>query len=141
MPSGDVVLGWSDSRLPEIILGLVCFTIMVASAVVLLTRRWCWVCVQLRLTGAAALFTYLQWYRSFELMALCLWCMIIWTATIPFVSLVTIGNLARGRLGKGAIGVGRTLIGWAWVVIVIWFVAVIGLVLAGMWELIALSLI
>lgn len=123
---------------PNIILGLVCFTITITTGVVILTGaklpRWYWICFQLGLVGAAALITYLQWFSAFELGKLCLWCMIIWTATIPLVALTTIANLGHGRLGAGAIGVGRKLASWGWVVVVLWYLAVIGLIAMGMWE-------
>ncbi|UQN15266.1 vitamin K epoxide reductase family protein [Gulosibacter sp. ACHW.36C] len=130
---------------PNVILGLVCFTIAVVSGVVLVARvklpDWYFVGLQIGLIGAAVLITYLQWFSAFELRALCLWCMVIWTATIPTVTLTTIGNLANGRLGRGGVKLGKGLANWAWVVVVIWYLAVIGLVLAGMWEPIRLSLI
>ncbi|MGO1545353.1 MAG: vitamin K epoxide reductase family protein [Gulosibacter sp.] len=138
--SAGAVLGF-----PNIILGLICFTITVVTGVVLLTGsklpNWYWICLQIGLIGAAVLITYLQWFSGFQLRALCLWCMIIWAFTIPLVSITTIGNLAQGRLGKAAIPAGRALTQWAWVVIVIWYLAVIGLVLAGMWDAIRLSMI
>lgn len=140
MSSAGSVLGF-----PNIILGLVCFTIAVVSGVILVAGirlpTWYWVCLNLGLLGGAVLITYLQWFSGFQLRALCLWCMIIWTATIPLVALTTIGNLAQGRLGKAAAKVGRELTGWAWVVVVVWYLAVIGLVLAGMWDAIRLSMI
>lgn len=140
MSSAGAVLGF-----PNIILGLICFTIAVVTGVVLTTGAklptWYWICLNLGLIGGAVLITYLQWFSGFQLRALCLWCMIIWLATIPLVSLTTIGNLARGRLGKGLVRVGQALSGWAWVIVVIWYLAVVGLVLAGMWDAIRLSMI
>lgn len=130
---------------PNVILGLVCFTVAVVSGVLLVTRvklpNWYFIGLQLGLIGAAVLITYLQWFSGYELRALCLWCMVIWTATIPTVALTTIGNLANGRLGRGGVKAGIGLANWAWVVIVIWYLAVIGLVLGGMWEPIRLSMI
>ncbi|SJM54572.1 vitamin K epoxide reductase family protein [Gulosibacter sp. 10] len=138
--SAGAILGF-----PNVILGLVSFTIAVVSGVVLLAGsalpRWYWIGLQVGLLGGAVLITYLQWYSGFQLRALCLWCMVIWTATIPTFALTTIGNLANGRLGRGGIRAGRGLAQWAWVVIVVWYLAVIGLVLAGMWDIIRLSMI
>lgn len=130
---------------PNVILGLVSFTIVIVTAVVLFTGarlpRWYWVCLQIGMIGAAVLITFLQWYSGYELRALCLWCMIIWAGTIPLVALTTIGGLARGQFGKNTIRIGRALSHWAWVIVVIWYLAVAGLVLAGMWETIRLSMI
>lgn len=138
--SAGAILGF-----PNIILGLVCFTIAVVSGVLLIGRvklpNWYFIGLQIGLIGGAVLITYLQWFSAFDLRALCLWCMVIWTATIPTVALTTIGNLANGRLGRGGVKAGIALANWAWVVVVIWYLAVIGLVLAGMWEPIRLSMI
>jgi uncharacterized membrane protein len=138
--SAAAVLGF-----PNIILGLVCFTVAVVSGVLVVARvklpNWYFVGLQVGLIGAAVLVTYLQWYSAFELRALCIWCMTIWAATIPTVALTTIGNLAQGRLGRGGMRAGQALGSWAWVIVVIWYLAVVGLVLAGMWETIRLSMI
>ncbi|KAB1641147.1 vitamin K epoxide reductase family protein [Gulosibacter chungangensis] len=140
MSSAGAVLGF-----PNIILGLVCFTIAVVTGVVLTTGAklpsWYLVIFNIGLLGGAVLITYLQWFSGFQLRALCLWCMIIWAATIPLMTLTTVANLAQGRFGKGLAKPGQALTGWAWVIVVIWYLAVIGLVLAGMWDAIRLSMI
>jgi len=94
---------------------------------------------QTAIVGAAALITYLQWFSAFDLGKLCLWCMIIWTGTIPLVALVTISSLATGRLGAGAVRAGRALASWAWVVVVLWYLAVIAIILVGMWDSLMLA--
>lgn len=140
MSSAGAVLGF-----PNIILGLICFTIAVVTGVVLTTGAklpaWYMVLFNIGLLGGAVLITYLQWFSGFQLRALCLWCMIIWAATIPLMTITTISNLAQGRFGKGIAKAGQALVGWSWVIILIWYLAVIGLVLAGMWDAIRLSMI
>lgn len=127
---------------PNFILGLVCFTIAVVSGVVILSGaklpNWYFWGLQIGLIGAAVLITYLQWYSGFVLKALCMWCMAIWTVTIPLVNFVTIGNLANGRLGQRGRKLGVALAHWWWVIDVIWYVVVVGIVLAGMWEVLFL---
>ena len=129
---------------PNIIIGLAAFSVTITTGVVTLIGarlpKWYWICFQIGLIGAAALITYLQWFSAFPLGKLCLWCMIIWTGTIFLVSMTTISSMALGRLGEGLVAVGRRLADWAWVVAVLWYLAVIGLVLAGMWERFALAL-
>lgn len=123
---------------PNIILGLICFTLTVTTGVIVLTGatlpNWYWICFQIGLIGAAAIITYLQWFSAFGLGKLCLWCMIIWTGTIPLVALTTIANLANGRLGASGVRAGRGLANWAVVVVVLWYLAVIGLIALGMWD-------
>ncbi|NLT26793.1 MAG: vitamin K epoxide reductase family protein [Microbacteriaceae bacterium] len=128
---------------PNIILGLVAFTVTITTGVVVLVGArlpvWYWAVFQVGLVGAAALITYLQWFSAFDLGKLCLWCMIIWTGTIPLVALVTISSLATGRLGAGAVRAGRALASWAWVVVVLWYLAVIAIILVGMWDSLMLA--
>lgn len=139
LSSAGSILGF-----PNVILGLVGFAVTITTGVVTLVGarlpRWYWACFQIGLVGAAALITYLQWFSAFELGKLCLWCMIIWAGTIPLVALATISMLATGRLGDAAVAAGRTLASWAWVVVVLWYVAVVGLILAGMWEVLTTGL-
>ena len=129
---------------PNVILGLTCFSVTITTGVVTLLGarlpRWYWICFQLGLIGATAIITYLQYFSAFPLGKLCLWCMIIWTGTIFLVSQTTISSMALGRLGDGLKPFGRRLAGWSWVVAVVWYLLVIGLVLAGMWERIALAM-
>ena len=128
---------------PNVILGLVAFSVTVTIGVMtLLGARmpvWFWWVYQLGLIGAAALITYLQWFSAFDLGKLCLWCMIIWAATIPLVVLTTVSSMATGRLGEGAVRAGRALAGWAWVIVVLWYLGVVALVLLGMWDALALA--
>ncbi|GGA64554.1 membrane protein [Pseudoclavibacter endophyticus] len=147
MTCGPAMSSWAGSILgfPNIIIGLVAFGVTVTIAMGLFARarfaRWFWVGFQVGLIGGAVLITFLQWYSGYELARLCLWCMIIWAATIPLVALTTIFNLAQGNLGPGAVRAGRALAPWAVTVVIIWYLAVAGFVVAGMWNVIALSLI
>lgn len=128
---------------PNIILGLAAFSVTITTGVVTLVGarlpKWYWVCFQIGLVGAAVLITYLQWFSAYPLGKLCLWCMIIWTGTILLVTLSTISSMALGRLGDGLVALGRRLADWSWVILVLWYLAVIGFVLAGMWERFALA--
>lgn len=144
---GPAMLSWAGSILgfPNIIIGLVAFSLTITMAMGIFAgarfRPWFWVGYQIGLVGAAALITFLQWFSAYDLGRLCLWCMIIWAGTIPLVALTTIFNLVQGHLGRGAQRVGRAIAPWAVTIVIIWYLAVIGFVLAGMWNVISLSFI
>lgn len=129
--SAGAILGF-----PNIIIGLVAFAVTVAIGAGIFAgasyRRWFWVAFQGGLVGAAALVSYLQWYSAFELARLCLWCMIIWAATIPLVSTGTIFNMVHGHLGAGARRVGEKLAPFLVTIIIVWYLAVIAVVFAGL---------
>lgn len=130
---------------PNVIVGLISFTLVVVGGALEAagTRlpKWFYVGLQLGLIVAACMITYFQWFIGFQLRALCIWCSIIWLATIPLVVLVTVANLVQGNLGQRGRSIGRALANWSWVIIVVWYIAVAGLVLAGMWETIRLSML
>lgn len=144
---GPAMLSWAGRVLgfPNIIIGLVAFSLTITMAVGTFAgarfRPWFWVGYQLGLVGAAVLITFLQWFSAYELARLCLWCMIIWAGTIPLVVLTTIFNLVQGHLGRGGVRVGRAIAPWAVTIVVLWYLAVVGFVLAGMWNVISLSFV
>lgn len=121
---------------PNVVVGLVSFTVVITTGVVLWTGvqlpRWYFIALQLGLSGAAVMITYLQIFSVFELGKLCLWCMIIWAFTIPLVALVTISNLGYGVFGAAAVPVGERLGQWAWVVVALWYLIVIAMIGVGM---------
>lgn len=144
---GPAMDSWAGNILgfPNIIIGLVAFTIVVTTAMALFAgarfERWYWIGLQIGLIGGAVLITFLQWFSGYELARLCMWCMIIWAATIPLVVVTTVFNLAHGHLGRWGVRAGRALASWALTIVIIWYVAVAGFVVAGMWNVIQLSLI
>lgn len=144
---GPAMQSWAANVLgfPNIIIGLVAFTVVIATAMAIFAgatlRRWYWIGLQVGLIGGAVLITFLQWFSGYELARLCLWCMIIWATTIPLVVVTTVYTLAHGHLGRGAVRVGRALTSWAVTIVIVWYIAVVGFVVAGMWNVIQLSLV
>lgn len=130
---------------PNVIVGLISFTLVLVAGALEVGEvrlpRWFYLGLQFGLIVAACMITYFQWFIGFQLQALCIWCSIIWLATIPLVVLVTCANLARGRFGAAATRAGIAIASWAWVIIAVWYIAVTGLVLAGMWDAIRLSML
>lgn len=138
LSSASHVLGF-----PNVLLGLVCFTIVVATAAVSWAggrmRAWYWAGMQLGMIGAALLISYLQWFSVFQLAKLCLWCMIIWAATIPLVTITTVYNLAHGHLGEAGRRIGERLAPFTVTIALVWYLAVIGMVVGGMWQVFAFA--
>lgn len=140
MSSAGHVLG-----IPNIIIGLVAFAIALATGMALIAgarmRAWYWIGMQLGVTFGGLLITYLQWFSVFELARLCLWCMIIWSVTIPLAVAVTAWNMVRGHLGAAAQRLGRAWSDFWWVAAIVWALCVVGVILVGMWQTIQLSFI
>lgn len=121
---------------PNVILGLVCFTVVLCTAAASWAgarlRPWYWRGLQLGLLGATALISYLQWFSVFQLGRLCLWCMIVWAATIPLVVATTVFNLAHGHLGERGRRAGARLAPFTATIAIVWYLVVIGVILGGM---------
>lgn len=120
---------------PNPILGLVCFTIMVTSGMAILAgarfKNWYWIGMQLGLTFAGGFITWLQTQSLWVIGSLCLWCMVVWATTIPLVVLTTSFAMANGKWGNtGGRGFGRWIHEYRWVIIALWYLAVIAAIAA-----------
>ena len=90
---------------PNPILGIIGFTVVVLFGVLLFTGielpRWMWLGLN---AGALAGMFFVIWLVGQSLYvigALCPWCMVVWSITIPIFWQVTTDNLASGRLSLG----------------------------------------
>lgn len=115
---------------PNPLLGIACFAVMVTSGMALLAgarlRPWYWIGMQVGLTLAGMFITWLQTQSLYVIGALCLWCMIVWAATIPMIVLTTAHALEHGRFGwRGGQRLGRWMSSYRWTIIALWYLAVI----------------
>ena len=90
---------------PNPILGIIGFTVVVIFGVLLFAGielpRWMWLGLN---TGALAGMFFVIWLVGQSLYvigALCPWCMVVWSITIPIFWQVTTDNLASGRFSLG----------------------------------------
>ncbi|WP_242862990.1 vitamin K epoxide reductase family protein [Curtobacterium luteum] len=104
---------------PNPLLGIMGFVAPIAVAVMLLAgfrngSRWFWIVfnagVFLAWVFVTWLFTQTVWFIG----ALCPWCMLVWSMTIPMFWVFTIWNAAQGRFGAGVQRVGKTLLPFCW---------------------------
>jgi uncharacterized membrane protein len=103
---------------PNPLIGVMGFVAPIAVGVVLLAgfrgTRWFWVVfnagVFLAWVFVTWLFTQTVWFIG----ALCPWCMLVWSMTIPMFWVFTIWNLARGTFGTGGRRVGKALLPFCW---------------------------
>ncbi|KAB1659518.1 vitamin K epoxide reductase family protein [Pseudoclavibacter chungangensis] len=143
---GPAMGSWAAHILgfPNIIIGLAAFAVPIVVGMGSFAgarfRPWFWIGFQVGLVGAAALITFLQWFSVFELARLCIWCMIIWSTTIPLVVFGTLFNLTHGHLGARGVRIGRGLAPYAWTIVVLWYLVIVGVIVAGMWSTIQLVL-
>ncbi|HEY5821271.1 MAG TPA: vitamin K epoxide reductase family protein [Propionibacteriaceae bacterium] len=114
---------------PNPLLGIIGFTVVVTTGMVLLAgatlRRWYFRGLQVGALAAAVFITWLQTQSLYVIGALCLWCLLVWSVTIPVVVTVTLHNLAAGHLGGRLVALGRRLQPYAVTVVAVWYLIVI----------------
>lgn len=119
---------------PNPLLGVIGFSVVVTVGLLSLSARLPrWVHGGLALGSLAGL-TFVHWlaYQSaFVIGALCPWCMVVWSVTIPIAVWTTSSFLAgsRGILGR----VGRGVWFWRYLVVLLWYAAFVTVALVQFW--------
>lgn len=102
------VFGFANS-----IIGVGAFAVVAAIGFGILAgarfRGWYWIGLQLGALFGIGFVHWLAFQSMFRIGALCPWCMVVWTVTIPTFLSVTAYVTRTGRLGRGAVPFGRFL--------------------------------
>jgi uncharacterized membrane protein len=89
---------------PNPILGVAGFAAPIGVAISLLAgarfARWYWVSFNIGLGLAWVFVTFLFVQTVFFIGALCPWCMLVWSVTIPMFWIFTVWNISRGTITK-----------------------------------------
>ena len=119
---------------PNPILGLIGFSVVITIGVVLATgtRLPTWVMVGLA-TGAALGLVFIHWlaFQSlYRINALCPWCMVVWSVTIPIAvwSVLTAWRLVTDN------AVVRALWSVRYLIVLFWYLAIAVLILIRFWD-------
>lgn len=117
---------------PNQFIGLVSFSVVITVAVGMLAgaryQRWFWLGLNLGVAAGFAFCIWLWYQAVYEITALCLYCMIVWAMMAPMLVLLTVRNLHHGVVPSTP-GVRKAAADWAWPVIALLYVAVIGSIL------------
>ncbi|MDZ5661517.1 vitamin K epoxide reductase family protein [Nocardioides sp. zg-1308] len=93
---------------PNPIIGVAAFPVVIATGMALLAggrlARWYWLGLQVGVSVALVLVSWLVFQSLYRIGALCPYCMVVWAVVIPLFWYVTLRNLAAGVLGAGAAG-------------------------------------
>ncbi|MGL3804643.1 vitamin K epoxide reductase family protein [Paeniglutamicibacter sp. R2-26] len=107
---------------PNPFLGIVGFGIVITIGMALLAgarfARWYWVGLQVGVTLAMVFITWLWSQALYEINALCLYCMVVWTMMIPMFMFTTARNVAHGVIPAPS-GVRRFFAEWTWVMTIV----------------------
>ena len=114
--------------------GVIGFSVVVVTGVLAVARvrlpRWYWVGLMTGTALAAAFVHWLIFETLYRIGALCPYCMVVWSMTIPL--LVVVASIAlRPLAGNSA---ARVLYHWRWPLVALWFTAVLLMILVRFWD-------
>ncbi|GAY16584.1 vitamin K epoxide reductase family protein [Mycobacterium sp. shizuoka-1] len=119
---------------PNPLIGIAAFAVVVVTGVLAVAKvrlpRWYW----LGLTVGSALgVVFVHWLifqTLYRIGALCPYCMVVWSVTVPL--LVVVSSIALRPLAGNAVA--RVLYTWRWSIVTLWFTAIILLILVRFWN-------
>lgn len=118
---------------PNPILGVSGFVAPIAVAVMLLAgvvaARWFWVAFNAGVFLAWVFVTWLFTQTVWSIGALCPWCMLVWSMTIPMFWVFTCWNLARGNLGERGRRIGQAVLPFSWLIVLVNYVVIVLVIL------------
>lgn len=124
---------------PNPFLGLIGFSVVATTGAALLAgakfKRWYWLSLQAGVTFAIAFVFWLEYQSIYVIGALCPFCMVVWTVTIPIFFYTTLYNLREKHIKtptklKGTVQFIQKHQGD---IIILWYVITIALIAKRFW--------
>ena len=119
---------------PNPLFGVIGFTVVIVTGVLAVTKvqlpRWYWVGLMGGVGVAVAFVHWLKYETLYEIGALCPYCMVVWSVTIPLFAVVA--PLALQPLAGNRVA--RFLYNWRWPLVVLWFTWVALEILVRFWD-------
>ncbi|WP_445169604.1 vitamin K epoxide reductase family protein [Mycolicibacterium sp. Dal123E01] len=119
---------------PNPLIGIAGFSVVVVTGVLAVTKvrlpQWYWVGLTIGTALAAVFIHWLIFQTLYRIGALCPYCMVVWSVTIPL--LVVVASIALRPLAGNAVA--RALYTWRWSLVALWFTAVVLLILVRFWN-------
>ncbi|AFM16675.1 putative membrane protein [Mycolicibacterium chubuense NBB4] len=120
---------------PNPLIGIVAFSVVLVTGVLAVGKvslpRWYWVSLAVGTLLGAVFVHWLIFQSLYRIGALCPYCMVVWSITIPL--LVVSAGLALQPLRSGS-AVVRGIYTWRWSIVALWFTALILLILERFWN-------
>lgn len=119
---------------PNPLFGVIAFSVVIVTGVLAVTKvslpRWYWVGLMIG-TGLGVAFVHWLIFESlYEIGALCPYCMVVWSVTVPLF--VVVSSIALQPLAGNPVA--RTIHHWRWPLATLWFTAVALLILVRFWD-------
>lgn len=110
--------------IPHSLFGVVAFTVVVVSGLLAVTKvalpRWYWVGLAVGTLLGAGFAHWLIFTSLHTIGALCPYCMVVWTVTVPL--LVVLASIAYRSLPDGAGPIVDAVYRWRWSITALWFI-------------------
>ena len=119
---------------PNPLYGVVAFTLVMVTGVLVVfglkLPRWYWIGLMAGTAAGTAFVHWLIFQTLYRIGALCPYCMVVWSVTIPL--LVVVSSIALQPLAGNPVA--RVLHHWRWPLVALWFTAVLLLILVRFWD-------
>jgi uncharacterized membrane protein len=119
---------------PNPLIGIVAFTVVVTTGVLAMAKvplpRWYWVGLAIGTALGTVFVHWLIFQSLYRIGALCPYCMVVWSVTIPLLAVSA--SVALRPLAANAVL--RTLHRWRWSIVAVWFAAVILMIFVRFWS-------
>jgi len=123
----------SEFGFPNSLLGIVAFSVVVVTGVLAVAKvalpQWFWTGLAIGTLLGAVFVHWLIYQSLYVIGALCPYCMVVWSTTIPL--LVVVSSIALRPLAGN--GFARALYQWRWSLVALWFTGLILLILVRFW--------
>jgi len=119
---------------PNPLMGVASFVVVIVTGVLAVNNvrlpHWYWVGLMIGTALGAVFVHWLIFQTLYEIGALCPYCMVVWSMTIPL--LVAVSSIALRPLARNPVA--RAVYTWRWSIVALWFTAVILMILVRFWS-------
>lgn len=123
----------SEFGFPNSLLGIVAFSVVVVAGVLAVAKvplpQWFWAGLAIGTLLGAVFVHWLIYQSLYVIGALCPYCMVVWSMTIPL--LVVVSSIALRPLAGNAFA--RAVHQWRWSLVALWFTGLILLIVIRFW--------
>ncbi len=122
---------------PNPLLGIIGFTVVLATGVLAVSKvalpQWYWIGLTVGTLVGAVMVHWLIFQSLYRIGALCPYCMVVWSITIPLL-VVLVSTVFRPALDRGDSTLGRVAYQWRWSIVTLWFTAVFLMIMVRFWD-------
>jgi uncharacterized membrane protein len=119
---------------PNPLMGIAGFVVAIVTGVLAVTKvrlpHWYWVGLMIGTALGVVFVHWLIYQTLYVIGALCPYCMVVWSVTIPLF--VVVASIALRALAGNSVA--RVLYTWRWSIVALWFTAVILMILVRFWN-------